>query len=124
MFTVENLGNAFNDALSVVNFSGGFDTLVFQKGYEESEFSKTEKESILDYIRTNLSNATYLAVKTQVDKQQFLFTEWYSSPGSCSIRPRKFRGAYAPIIQRTFAGLMELSLCQQIENKSKEMERD
>lgn len=123
MFTNEALKEAMTTAISVVNFRGGFDTLVFQKCFEESEFSEEEKQSILDYIRINLTDATYLAVKTQVDKQQFLFTEWNSCPKCCSIRPRKFRGAYKPVIQRTFAGLMELSLCQQIEIKNKEMER-
>jgi hypothetical protein len=118
MFTDENLKQALADAVSIAHFKGGFDTLVFRKGFEESEFTVSEKQSILDYISTNLGDNTYLAVKNQVDKQQFLFSEYYSCPECCSIRPRKFRGAYKPVIQRTFAGLMELSLCQQIENRN------
>lgn len=113
MFTNEELNEAMTTATSVVEFQGGFDTLVFRKGFEESEFSASEKQSILDFISMNLSDNTYLSVKNQIDEQEFLFSEYYSAPQCSSNRPRQFRGAYAPVIKRTFAGLMELSLHQQ-----------
>lgn len=115
MFKISQLDEAFKQSLSVVNFRGGFDTFLFRKGFKESFLSEKQRTEILDYVKTNIDDNVYINVKTQIDEQESLITGYYSNPQYSSIRPRKFRGAYAPVVYQTFAGLMEFSLLQQIE---------
>lgn len=106
MFNISQLDEAFKQSLSVVNFKGGFDTFKFRKGFEqEFNLSLEEKEEILDYVEQKLTNSTFHTVKSQIDNQEFLTSDFYANP-----YPRKFRGAYAPVVFKTFAGVMALSL--------------
>ncbi|WML41996.1 hypothetical protein RCG19_10420 [Neobacillus sp. OS1-2] len=104
MFTIIQLDNAFNSAIGIVNFKGGFDAFKFRKGFEEdTTISIAEKEEILAYLETKIpkSSMTYLIVKERINQQEFLSTDYYANP-----HPRKFRGAYAPVVLKTFAGIM------------------
>lgn len=108
MFTAQQLGTAFNDTLSIVNFKSGFDTFKFRKGFESDfELSKKQQDEILDYLKSNIQkeNLIYRIVKSQIDNQEFLSTDYYTSPYS-----RKFRGAYSSVVYKTVAGIMALSL--------------
>lgn len=108
MYTVGTLDNAYKEALCVVNFEGGFDTFKFRKGFENDfELSKKQQDEILDYLKTNIQkeNPIYRIVKSQIDNQEFLSTDYYASP-----YPRKFRGAYSSVVYKTLAGTMALSL--------------
>jgi len=109
MFPIEKLDNAFNSALSIVNFRGGFDTFQFRKGFEnEFNLTEDEKNEILDYLNRKLrkGNNIYQLVKNQINQSEFLTTAYYANP----TYPRRFRGAYHPVIMRTFGGAMALSL--------------
>jgi hypothetical protein len=48
MFTKKQPYNTFNNALNIINFKGGFDTLKFRKGFE-SELSKQEQAYLTGY---------------------------------------------------------------------------
>ncbi len=110
MIAIQDLQRAMKEAVSVVCFAGGIDTLVFRKGFEESARSAAEKQEILAYIDANLSQNVYLDLKKKIDGEEFLFSEYYSCPACCGDGRRKFRGAYKPVIHRTFAGIMEIAL--------------
>lgn len=108
MFTLEQLDNAYKNALLVVQFEGGFDTFTFRKGFEhEFILSDDEKKQILDYVESKIQQGSpqYQQIKSQIDQQEFLSTDYYCNPA-----PRKFVGAYAPVVYKTFAGLMAMSL--------------
>lgn len=108
MFTKQQLQDAFDDALAIVNFNGGFDTFTFRKDFEQMESLNTsEKEQILDYVKDRVQKGTavFQKIKSEIDKQEFLTTDYYANP-----YPRKFLGAYAPVVYKTFAGLMAMSL--------------
>lgn len=104
MITLTYLNHMFHSALTVVNFKGGFDTYKFRKVFEEDKtLSVEEKIQILDYLDARLpkSNWVYQTVKGQIDQQEFLSTDYYANPIQ-----RRFRGAYAPVVLKTFAGIM------------------
>lgn len=108
MFGIERLEHAFNTTLSVVNFRGGFDTFTFRQGFQhEFELSNADKNEILDYLKTKApqGGSIFQAVKAQIDTQEFLSTDYYMNPF-----PRKFFGAYSPVIHKTMGGLMAMSL--------------
>lgn len=110
MFDITQLHEAFKQSLSVVNFQGGFDSFKFRKGFEqEFNLSSEEKNEILDYVEQKLTSApfqtVFQTVKSQIDDQEFLTTDYYANS-----YPHKFRGAYAPVVFKTFAGVMALSL--------------
>lgn len=93
--------------LLCVNFQGGL-ILKFRKGVEQNfNFSLEEKQEILDYLKAKIQKGshTYQTVKSQIDNQEFLSTDYYASP-----YPRKFRGAYSFVVLKTLGGVMTLSL--------------
>ncbi|MFV0400971.1 MAG: hypothetical protein ACK5LX_10190 [Oscillospiraceae bacterium] len=106
MYTTKKLDNAFSSAISIVNFKGGFDTFKFRKGFEY-DLSMDEQEEVLDYLKTKIQKGSliYQAVKSQIDNQEFLSSDYYANP-----YPRTFRGAYSPVVVKTFGGVMALSL--------------
>lgn len=115
MLTNKELDDAFNSALSVVNFKGGFDSFKFRKGFEEdANISIEDKDIIMNYLENKLpkSSDVYQSVSKQINDSEFLSTDYYANP-----HPRKFRGAYAPVVRKTFAGIMLLV----IEQKREEM---
>lgn len=104
MITLTHLDHSFHSALTVVNFKGGFDTFKFRKGFEEDKtLTAEEKDEILDYLDDKLpkSSWAFQKVKGQIDQQEFLSTDYYANPIQ-----RRFRGAYAPVVLKTFAGIM------------------
>lgn len=103
-----NAEQAFRESVSAVTF--GFDTFAFRKFYEVG-LDKEEQIAIMDFVKEKIPKGTpiYQAVKKQIDEQEFLTTDYYANP-----YPRKFIGAYAPVVYKTFAGLMAMSLSQQI----------
>lgn len=108
MFNINQLDNGFKEFLSIVNFKGGFDTFKFRKGYEDNTtISNAEKEEILDYLKTKMPKISfpYQLVRSQINQKEFLLTDYYASP-----YPRNFRGAYAPVVLKTFAGIMTICL--------------
>lgn len=112
-FCKQQLDDAFNSSLCILNFKGGFDTYKFRKGFEENtNFSIAEKEEILAYLKTKITKSSkiYRIVKEWVDKLEFLSTDYYSSP-----YPRKFRGAYSPVVLKTIAGIMLITYLSGIE---------
>lgn len=106
MYTIKQFDDAFNSALCVINFKGGFDSYKFRKGFEQdTNISTAEKKEILDYLITKMSKSsrTYRIVKERIDKQEFLSTDYYANS-----YPRKYRGAYSPVVLKTFAGVMQI----------------
>ena len=80
----------------------------FRKGFEEdTTITPSDKEQVLSFLKTKMpkTSADYQKLKSQVDKQEFLTTDYYASP-----YPKKFRGAYAPVVLKTFAGIMSVGL--------------
>lgn len=111
MFSPEALQKAMAETVLVVNFQGGFDTFTFRKAFESDfDLSKEEQGKILDYLKTKIQkgNHIYHIVKNQIDNQEFLSTDYYANP-----YPRKFLGAYAPVIYKTLGGVMAMSLLRQ-----------
>jgi hypothetical protein len=107
MYTINQLDDAFNSALCIVNFKGGFDSFKFRKGFEEeTAISNQEKKEILDYLKIRLKrgNEIFEKIREQIEKQEFA-SDYYQNP-----YPRKFRGAYYPVILKTFAGIILISL--------------
>lgn len=108
MLTSQQLQKAFTDALQLIQFKGGFDTFAFRKGFErEFSLNHSDKEQILNYIKIRIQKGdpVYQQVKSEIDKQEFLTTDYYTNP-----HPRRFLGAYAPVVYKTFAGVMAVSL--------------
>lgn len=106
MVSEDVLRKAVADAADVVKFKGGFDTFAFRKHFEK-ELPKKDQQMILAFVKDNLAKGTpiYEAVKEQIDHQEFLATDYYANP-----YPRKFYGAYAPVVYKTFAGLVAVSM--------------
>ncbi|WP_217587850.1 hypothetical protein [Lentibacillus saliphilus] len=110
MLTVKQLDYAFNSALNVVTFKGGFDSFKFRKGFDEAtNISIEDKEEIMKYLENKIpkSSEEYQLVRKQINHNEFLSTDYYENP-----HPRKFRGTYAPVILKTFAGIMSLVIEQ------------
>ena len=108
MFSLQQLQSAMNDALLVVNFQGGFDSFAFRKSFERDYgLSKDDKNEILNYLKTHVQKDghIYHLVKKQIDAQEFLSSDYYANP-----YPRKFVGAYAPVVYKTLGGIMATSL--------------
>lgn len=98
------LNRAFRDASHVIFFRGGLDTFAFRKGFEtELDLSEPERRQLLSYVKEKLGRGTvaYQALKREIDRQEFLSTDYYVNP-----YPRRFYGAYAPVVFKTFAGVM------------------
>lgn len=106
MYSSQALQRAMEGTLCAVNFRGGVDTFAFRKAFER-ELGEGEKAEILEYIkqRIPLGGTTYQTVKSQIDTQEFLTTDYYQSP-----YPRKFLGAYAPVVYKTLGGIMRMFL--------------
>jgi|GEM_PF-1657314 hypothetical protein len=113
MFTMNQLDNAFNDSVKIVNFKGGFDSFKFRKGFEEdTTISREEKEKILEYLKSKMKKDDEIStkIKEQIDKQEFA-SDYYQNP-----YPKTSRGAYFPVVLKTFAGIMLIDLLQQIDS--------
>lgn len=105
MYTSKQLNDAFKNALLIVNFKGGFDSFAFRKGFErEFLLDNLEKEMVLEYLKKKVQKGSpvYVLVKSSIDNQEFLTTDYYANPNS----PRRFRGAYCSVVYKTLAGLM------------------
>lgn len=110
MLAVKKLDDAFNSALNVVNFKGGFDSFKFRKGFDEdTNISIEDKKEIMKYLENKIpkSSDEYQLVRKQINHNEFLSTDYYANP-----HPRKFRGAYAPVILKIFVGIMSLVIEQ------------
>lgn len=108
MFRIESLHKAEEEAVLLVN-SWRIDTFAFRKFFER-DLSQKEKGEILEYLKSKIQkeNQIYAIVKTQIDNQEFLTTDYYVNPF-----PRKFRGSYAPVVYKTLGGIMGMMLLQQ-----------
>ena len=104
MFTKKQLDTAYEDAALLA--SKKVDTFTFRMGFQQDVAPK-DQEQILVYLqqRLQLGDPLYTALKGQIDRQEFLSTDYYANP-----YPRRFRGAYGPVVRKTFAGLMSLTL--------------
>lgn len=110
MLPIKELDDAYNSSLSIVTFKGGFDSFKYRKGFEEdTNLSIEDKEELLNYLKSKMqkNSSEYQAVRKQINQEEFLSTDYYANP-----HPRKFRGAYAPVILKTFAGVMSLVIEQ------------
>ena len=109
MYSPEALQKALADAVLISNYKRGFDTFAFRKSFEQN-LSRNEQKEILDYLKANAqqSSPAYQKTKRELDRQEFLTTDYYVNP-----YPRKFRGAYAPVVYKTLAGIMWASLMRQ-----------
>lgn len=105
MLTSQQLTDAFTDASAIMNHS--FDTFAFRKYFEENFSHQAAGTQILDYVKNTISQGgtAYRKLKAEIDNQEFLSTDYYANPGD-----RKFLGAYAPVVYKTFAGLMAICL--------------
>lgn len=110
MFTKEELHNALSESIMVLS-RVSVDTFVFRKSFERDfELEEEEKRQILSYVRENIcqEHSIYRTLKREIDRQEFLSTDYYQN-----LYPRRFLGAYAPVVYKTFAGVMAMSLLQQ-----------
>lgn len=100
----KQLDDAFDFALCVINYEGGFDSYKFRKGFEE-EPNTDDKADILAYLETKISRSSeiYIRVKERIDKVEFLSTDYYANS-----YPRTFRGAYYKVVLKTIAGIMQV----------------
>lgn len=118
MLNQSELDAAFNDACAVISYKGsGFDTYNFRREFiEETAISIDEKKVILDYLNKKMKNDLGLTwkVKREVDRNEFETTDYYSG-----LYTNGKRGSYFPVIAKTVAGLMALSLAQQKEKAKK-----
>ncbi|MGM9602754.1 MAG: hypothetical protein ACI3W5_14375 [Faecousia sp.] len=108
MLSVDQLDNAFAQALSITCGSIKFDTFKFRKGFEEdASISEADKEQIIKYLGKKMPKGSTLwyTVKKQIDNTEFLSTDYY-----VNRYPRKFRGAYNSVILKTVAGIMSVAL--------------
>lgn len=107
MYTTAQLDNAFNASVFVVNFKGGFDTFKFRKSFEEeTTITQEEKDQILSYLKSKIKkgDAIYTEIKNQIDSKEFN-SDYYEDQTY-----RNSRGAYFPVILKTFAGIMLIKL--------------
>lgn len=106
MYTPEALQKAMADTVLIVNHKRGFDTFAFRKSFELNS-PQNEQQEIMDYLKEHAvkGSPAYQRTKSQIDRQEFLTTDYYVNP-----YPRKFRGAYAPVVYKTLAGVMWASL--------------
>lgn len=94
----------FATVQSLINFNGGIDTYTIRRHFEEDTSISTEqKEKIITYLKTKVpkNSIVYTKVKNQIDNQEFFIKDYYANP-----YPRTVRGAYAPVVLKTIAGLM------------------
>ncbi|WP_018758478.1 hypothetical protein [Paenibacillus terrigena] len=106
MFTNEQLDDSFKSASFVVFRAKGFDSLVFRKGFEEeTSLTDDEKNQILSYLeeKVSKSDALFIKAKDCIDQSE-LSSDYFHN------YPRKFRGAYYPVVLKFIAGLMVNSL--------------
>lgn len=107
MYTTEQLEDAYDSALCVINYKGGFDTFKFRRGgFEDDPSPASDKQQVLAYLKTKMpqTGILFAKVKKQIDTEEFS-SDYYTNPD-----PRKFRGAYAPVVLKTVAGIMLVSL--------------
>lgn len=106
MFTKGQLDDSFKSASSVVFRGKGFDTFVFRKGFEEeTSLTDDEKNQILSYLeeKVSRSDALFIKAKECIDQSEMSSDYFHNYP-------RKFRGAYRPVVMQFLAGLMINSL--------------
>lgn len=115
MFTNEQLGNSLREASVLLRWDKGFDTFVFRMGFkEETSLSDAQKDQILSYLEKNVSrnDPIYTKAKAYIDQSEM-------SSSYFRNHPRKFRGAYRPVVMQFIAGLMINSLDTRIDDNDK-----
>jgi hypothetical protein len=113
MFTNEQLGNSLQSASSIVFRVKGFDTFVFRMGFkEEISLMDEDKKQILSYLEKNVSrnDPLFIRAKNCIDQSEMSSDYFYNYP-------RKFRGAYRPVVLKFIAGLMVNSIDTRIDDK-------
>jgi hypothetical protein len=113
MFKEVELADSLQSASYVIHNARGFDTFVFRKGFEE-EISLTDedKKQILSYLERNVSrnDPLFIRAKDCIDQSEMSSDYFHNYP-------RKFRGAYYPVVLKFIAGLMASSIDTRIDDK-------
>ncbi|OME71504.1 hypothetical protein BSK65_10715 [Paenibacillus odorifer] len=114
MFTNEQLGNSLKQASELLRWDKGFDNFVFRMGFkEETSLTDAQKDQILSYLEVNVSrnDPLYIKAKAYIDQSEMSSDYFHNYP-------RKFRGAYYPVVMQFIAGLMVNSLDTRIDDNN------
>ncbi|MEK4439080.1 hypothetical protein [Paenibacillus sp. FSL K6-2862] len=106
MFKDVQLANSLQSAKYVIQNARGFDTFVFRMGFkEETSLSDAKKDQILSYLEEHVSrnDPLYIKAKAYIDQSE-MSSDYFHN------HPRKFRGAYYPVVMQFIAGLMANSM--------------
>ena len=104
MYTDKQLKDATCDATRLVLYFRQIDTLAFRNGAFLT-MSLDEQKQVYDFAEKFLDAHPILKsiVKTHIDENE-MSSSLYHNP------PHKFRGSYSPVVIKSFAGLMSMSL--------------
>ncbi len=104
MFTNNQLITATCDATHLVLYFKQIDMLAFRKGAFLT-MSINEQKQVYDFAKKFLDAHPILKsiVKAHIDESE-MSSSLYHNP------PHKFRGSYSPVVIKSFAGLMAMSL--------------
>lgn len=110
MFNQDVLDNEFentkNFLLGITKTKYTIDTLMFRKGFEkDSNLTNDEKIQLVEYIKENMikTDESYRITKKFIDSSE-ISSEYYRG------YTKDFKGAYYPVVIKTFAGIMALEL--------------
>ncbi|TDG00908.1 hypothetical protein [Paenibacillus piri] len=113
MFKEVELADSLQSASYVIQNAKGFDTFVFRMGFkEETSLTDAQKDQILSYLEENVSrnDPLYIKAKAYIDQSEMSSDYFHNYP-------RKFRGAYRPVVMQFIAGLMTNSIDTRIDDK-------
>ncbi|MFC7680317.1 hypothetical protein [Paenibacillus sp. GCM10028914] len=106
MYNDDQLADSLQSASYLIQNAKGFDTFVFRMGFkEELSLTDAQKDQILSYLEENVSRNDHLYIKAKAYIDQSEMSSDYFHK-----YPRKFRGAYRPVVMQFISGLMTNSL--------------